>query len=183
MSIVEILIIGLCLSMDAVAVSMTNSMIYSADKEKFKAMPLFFGVFQAGMPLLGFYTGSFFSDFIDKYSGIISFLILGFIGGKMVYEAISSKDDEKKIAPVLTYKVLIVQAIATSIDAFAVGVTFVGKDFNIFFAVALIGITTVVCSILAILLGKKFGDMLEGKAEVFGGIVLILIGIKALLGI
>lgn len=184
MSYVEIFIIGLGLSMDAAAVSMTDSMVYNKDK-KLKAMPVFFGGFQAIMPLLGFYAAGTFSKYVEKYAGIVAFVILALIGGNMIREALTKK--EEKSASVLTYRLLFFQAVATAVDAFAVGVTFsvMGAKFgaNIFLSVLLIGLTTAVCSTVSVFIGKKFGEFLEGKAEIFGGIILIIIGIKSLLGL
>lgn len=181
----EIFLIGLGLSMDAAAVSMTNSMVFLQEKKKLWTMPLFFGSFQLMLTLLGYFTGHLFVGFVEKFSGIIAFAILGYIGGKMVYDGI--KNNEESVCDKLTYKILIVQSFATAIDAFAVGVSFgVGENVlavNILAAVTLIGLTTFCCTIAAMLLGKKFGDALGPKAEVFGGIILVLIGIKSLLGI
>jgi len=170
--------------MDAAAVSMTNSMVYSCQKKKLLSMPLFFGGFQLLLTLGGYFAGHIFAEFVDKFSGIIAFAILGYIGGKMVYDGV--KGDEESKCDRLTYKILVIQAFATAIDAFAVGVSFgVGENalaVGILLAVSLIGITTFFCTVLAMILGKKFGDALGTKAEVFGGIILILIGIKSLLG-
>ncbi|MDP4118002.1 MAG: manganese efflux pump MntP family protein [Bacillota bacterium] len=186
MNISDIFLIGLGLSMDAVAVSMTNSMVYQENRKRLRMMPVFFGAFQAIMPILGFFAGSLFAELIKKYSGIITLVILAFIGGNMIREAISGADSKEDRCVLLTYKALTAQAVATSIDAFAIGVSFSlmggGLKINIFWAALLIGCTTAVCSILAILLGKKFGNMLGGKAEIFGGAILIIIGIKAVLG-
>ncbi len=179
--IYEILLIGIGLSMDAVAVSMTNGMVYNnVGKAKIAAMPLFFGIFQAIMPLLGYFAGGLFSDFICRYSGIVILLILGFIGAKMVKDGFSHKDDEHEISKSLTYKILFAQAVATSIDAFAVGVGFAAGGAEIVSSVLLIGLTTFILSGGAIFIGKRFGDILGSKAEVLGGVILICIGIKAI---
>lgn len=181
----DIFLIGIGLSMDAAAVSMTNSMVYSCQKKKLWSMPLFFGGFQLLLTLAGYYTGHLFADFVEKFSGIIAFAILGYIGGKMIYDGI--KCEGECTCGKLTYKILTVQAFATAIDAFAVGVGFgVGESsllISIFSAVCLIGITTFFCTVIAMFLGRKFGDALGPKAEVFGGIILVLIGLKALFGI
>ena len=183
MNIFDVFLIGVGLSMDAAAVSMTNSMVYAKQKDKLNLMPLFFGGFQFLMTLLGCFAGGVFGSFVEKYAGIIAFLILGIIGINMIREARCVGDSCP--VPVLTYKTLFFQAIATAIDAFAVGVSFgLGEThFNLVFAAVLIGITTFLCTILAIFLGKKFGEKLGSKAEIFGGIILIIIGIKSLLGI
>lgn len=184
MGLLEIFCVGVGLSMDAAAVSMTNGMVYAKlTKFKFLITALAFGFFQALMPALGYFTGSLFAGMMEKYSGIVILLILGIIGGKMVKDGCcecESGDCEKKE---FTYRVLILQAIATSIDAFAVGVSFVAAGLTVSAllpALLLIGITTFIISLIALALGRKFGDKLGSKAEIIGGIILILIGIKAL---
>lgn len=180
MNILEIILIGIGLSMDAVAVSMTNGMVYkNMTKGKEISMPIFFGLFQGIMPLLGFYAGSLFTVFISRYSGITTLIILGLIGGKMIKDSFEHEDARKDLK--LTYRVLLFQAFATSIDAFAVGVSFCATGANIQLAAPIIAITTLICSMLAILIGKQFGNMLGSKAQLFGGVILILIGIKSIL--
>jgi putative Mn2+ efflux pump MntP len=177
----EIIMIGIGLSMDAAAVSMTNSMACRhTTKSKLLAMPLLFGVFQAIMPFVGYYAGGLFSEFLNKYSGIIVLLILGGIGGKMIYDGFYSDVVDTCTKDSLTYRMLFVQAIATSIDAFAVGVGFSALKLHIIPAVLIIGATTIICSFIAIRIGKRFGDLLDNKAEILGGVILIIIGIKAL---
>ncbi|HBA04910.1 MAG TPA: hypothetical protein DCW51_13775 [Clostridium sp.] len=183
MSTIEIIMIGLCLSMDAAAVSMTNGMVYKdATKTKIMAMPLFFGFFQGAMPFLGYYAGGMFSEILSKYSGILVLIILGFIGANMLKEGIfpDKEEDENKVVP-LTYKLLFFQGIATSIDAFAVGIGFSAMNIAILPAICIIGITTFICSFIAIFIGKKCGDLLGKKAEILGGIILIIIAVKAVL--
>lgn len=183
MSTIGIIMIGLGLSMDAVAVSMTNGMVYKdATKSKIIAMPLFFGFFQGFMPLLGYYTGGVFSEILSKYSGILILIILGFIGANMLKEGLlPCKEKEEDDTTILTYKLIFFQAIATSIDAFAVGIGFSAMNISIFPAVCIICITTFLCSFFAIFIGKKFGDLLGKKAEILGGIILIIIATKAVL--
>lgn len=183
MTFFEVLLIGIGLSMDAAAVSMTDGMVYrQMGRREFVLIALFFGFFQALMPLLGYFVGGLFSDFICKYSGIVIFLILGIIGSKMIKEALSHTDDEHVLEKRLTYSVLFVQAIATSIDAFAVGVGFAASGMtDILSPVTVIGITTFIISIASVIIGRRFGDMLGSKAEFLGGIILILIGIKAMI--
>lgn len=180
MGIIEILLIGIGLSMDAVAVSMSNGMCFKTmSRSKELAMPVFFGVFQGLMPFLGFYAGSLFENVISKYAGIVILLILGVIGGKMIWDGV--KKEEEVVCSVLSIKLLFFQAIATSIDAFAVGVGFSAMNVHILPAVSIIGVTTFVCSLIAVFIGKKFGDFLGKKAEILGGVILILIGIKGIL--
>ena len=178
MSVWEVIMIGIGLSMDAAAVSMTNGMVYPKTcRTKILSMPLFFGGFQALMPLLGYYASGVFADFLSRYSGII----LGVIGCKMVYDGLHPQLEEETDCS-LTYRMLLLQAVATSIDAFAVGVGFSAMQVNIVQAVSIIGVTTLVCSFLSIAIGKKFGNMLGNKAQILGGMILIIIGIKGMFG-
>ena len=182
MSIWEIIMIGIGLSMDAAAVSMTNGMVYPKTcRTKILSMPLFFGGFQALMPLLGYFASGVFADFLSRYSGIIVLIILGVIGGKMVYDGLHPRKEEETGCS-LTYRMLLIQAVATSIDAFAVGVGFSAMQVNIVQAVSIIGVTTLVCSFIATAIGKKFGNMLGNKAQILGGLILIIIGIKGMFG-
>ncbi|WP_054741072.1 manganese efflux pump MntP [Cellulosilyticum ruminicola] len=187
MRIWEIILIGLGLSMDAVAVSMTNGMIYKGlTKDKVIGMPVFFGGFQGFMPLLGFLLGGLISGIITQYANILVFLILGFIGSKMlidVYKDYKNPEAEEKVVEGnLTYKTLLLQAIATSIDAFTVGIGFSAIGVNVVYASSIIALTTGVCSLVAIFVGKKFGNMFESKSTLIGGIILVLIAIKSLIG-
>ena len=182
MSVWEVIMIGIGLSMDAAAVSMTNGMVYPKTcRTKILSMPLFFGGFQALMPLLGYFASGVFADFLSRYSGIIVLIILGVIGCKMVYDGLHPQLEEETDCS-LTYRMLLLQAVATSIDAFAVGVGFSAMQVNIVQAVSIIGVTTLVCSFLSIAIGKKFGNMLGNKAQILGGMILIIIGIKGMFG-
>ncbi|WP_312353551.1 manganese efflux pump MntP [Aminipila sp.] len=184
MTLTEILFIGIGLAMDAVAVSMTNGMVYRNLRIKeYVAMPVFFGTFQALMPLLGNYAGYLFARFISKYAGIVIFLILGIIGGKMIKEGFEHRKGPLVLCgnKKLGFGVLVCQAIATSIDAFAVGVGFNAIQADIIQAVAIIAIVTVVFTSAAILIGRKCGDILGCQAEILGGAILAVIGIKAII--
>ena len=182
MSVIDVLLIGAGLAMDAAAVSMSNGMVYrNLNRSTYIMMPVFFGAFQMMMPILGYFIGGIFAQLIVKYSGIVIFIILGIIGAKMVKEGIGDmKKDEVCPDRVMTLKVLFFQAIATSIDAFAVGIGFSVSGIGIIGPSALIGAVTVVIVIAAILIGRRFGDMLGCRAEILGGLILITIGIKAL---
>ncbi len=187
MGIFEVLWIGVGLAMDAFAVSVTNAMTVTRLRPAFAfKQSVMFGVFQAAMPLIGWLVGITFSNKIEQISGWVSFGLLAFIGGKMLYEAIFKKDEESVapgIEPRLRY--LIVLAIATSIDALAVGIAFscsgVTKLSSVLINIAIIGAETFVICFAGTYLGKKFGNLLGNKAEIFGGIVLILIGLKILI--
>lgn len=183
MSLVDILLIGIGLSMDAAAVSMTNGMVYkNLNRITYISMPLFFGVFQMMMPVAGYYAGGIFAELITRYSGIVIFIILGIIGGKMIKEGIGDLN-KKDICPVktMTFGVLLLQAVATSIDAFAVGIGFSAAGVGVWMPSVLIGMITFIIVVAAILIGRKFGDMLGCRAEILGGAILVIIGIKALI--
>ena len=193
MSLIEIILIGIGLAMDAVAVSMTNGMVCKNLKTKdYVLMVLFFALFQAIMPLIGYFAGGLFAEIISKYAGIVIFLILGIIGGKMIKEGWEHMREQraagnKKVCDTglaqkkLTFSVLIFQSIATSIDAFAVGVGFSAMRVDILLAVSIIAFVTADLVALAIVMGRKFGDILGSRAEVLGGIILVIIGIKAII--
>lgn len=184
MNTIEILLLGFALSMDAFAVTISNAFAYrDSDKLHRFLMPVFFGFFQALMTAVGYFAGSLISDFIDHYAGLIAFVILGFIGGKMLWDAFHDEEMRGCERPMrITVPILLLQAIATSIDALAVGVSFAALSISIEFAASVIGATTFVCCIVALLIGKRFGLKLGNKATIVGGVVLIAIGIKALLG-
>lgn len=180
MGIFEIVLIGVGLSMDAAAVSVSNGLSYPAMEKRLKIlMPIFFGLFQGFMPVMGFFAGGMFAQLIQKYAGIVSLIILGFIGGKMIADGIRC-DDLCGCEGKFGIKLLLCQSVATSIDAFAVGVSFAAEGANILEAAPIIAVTTFLCSIAAMILGKKIGESLGSKAQIFGGIVLVLIGIKAM---
>lgn len=184
MDTLELLLLGLALSMDAFAVTISNAFAYrGSDKLHRLLMPIFFGAFQAGMTLIGFFAGSLISAFIDNYAGIITFVILGFIGSKMLWDAKrASHDKAEEQQTRITVPILFFQAIATSIDALAVGVSFAALSIDIGLASSIIGATTFICCFIALLIGKRFGMKLGNKATIIGGVVLIAIGVKALFG-
>ena len=180
MSITEILFIGIGLSMDAFAVSISGGLAMKKIKiSNVLKIALCFGLFQALMPLIGWLATGLFSKYIAMFDRWIALILLGYIGGKMIYEGINShnEDDSRDITDTSS---LLILGIATSIDALMVGVTFVTsfKGFEIFMPISLIGITTFLISATGVYFGKKFGDLLGNKAEIVGGIILILIGLK-----
>ncbi len=182
---IEIIILGIALSMDAFAVTISNMFTYrSTSTKRALLMPLFFGAFQGIMPLIGYVAGQAISSIIEQYAGIITFVILGFIGGKMIWDAFHENPEESKETAkkgsVLTVGVLFFQAIATSIDALAVGVSFAALSVNVVFASLAICVTTALCTTIALFIGRRFGAMLGSKASIIGGIVLIIIGVKEL---
>lgn len=176
MKLLEILLIGIGLSMDAVAVSATNGMCYKMNWKRILSVGLCFGVFQGVMPLIGYFAGSLFADQIAAFDHWIALVLLAFIGGKMIWDG-CHHDSACSTKP-FTLTLLLMQAVATSIDALAVGVSFAAMNVNIFAAVSLIAATTFLLSIAAVHLGIRVGDKLNSKAEIFGGTILVLIGMK-----
>ena len=179
----ELFLIGVGLSADAFSVSVCKGLnMRKINIGHAYIIALFFGGFQAIMPLIGYLLGTSFSSYIESFDHWIAFALLSFIGGKMVIEAIREKDggDEKK-TDILRIGELTVLAVATSIDALAVGITFAFLKANIFFSIIIIGVTTFALSLGGVFLGNRFGAKYKNKAEIAGGVILILIGLKILL--
>lgn len=181
MGLVEIILIAVSLAMDAFAVSICKGLsMKKMDWKKAIIIALYFGIFQGGMPLIGYLLGVGFEESIKFIDHWIAFGLLAFIGGNMIKEALSKNEDDE-VDDKVDFKTMIVLAIATSIDALAIGVTFAFLNVNIILAVSLIAAITFVISCIGVKLGNVFGDKYEKKAELAGGIVLILIGFKILL--
>lgn len=183
MSFLELFLIAVGLSADAFSVSVCKGLnMRKLNLKHAYVIALFFGVFQAVMPLLGYLLGTGFSEYIEKYDHWIAFVLLAFIGGKMALEAIREKDGKaEEKTDTLSIGELTVLAVATSIDALAVGITFAFLKVNILPSVLLIGVTTFALSLGGVLLGNRFGAKYKSKAEIAGGVILILIGLKILL--
>lgn len=181
----ELFLIGVGLSMDAFAVSICKGLkMKKVNKLHCFIIALFFGGFQAIMPLIGWLLGTQFERYITSIDHWIAFVLLVFIGGKMVWESIKEKEEEdncKEDNSRLDLWELFLLAIATSIDALAVGITFAFLQVSILPAITIIGCTTFVLSIIAVYIGNIFGAKYKKKAEIIGGIILILIGLKILL--
>jgi putative Mn2+ efflux pump MntP len=139
---------------------------------------LFFGGFQALMPLIGWILGNSFKSYIENFDHWVAFVLLSFIGGKMIYEAFQSEDED---CGCFDIKELFIMAIATSIDALAIGVSFAFLRVNILTAAIVIGLTTFCFSVAGIRIGNLFGCRYKSKSEFIGGMVLIIIGAKILL--
>lgn len=180
---IELFLIGAGLSMDAFAVSICKGLaMEKVNKRQAVVIGLYFGGFQALMPLAGWLLGIRFQQYITSVDHWIAFLLLAFIGGKMIVEAVREKAEEcveAKDLP-LDHREMLILAVATSIDALAVGITFAFLDTPILPAVAIIGCTTFVLSIAGVVVGNFFGTRFKKKAEIAGGIILILIGLKIL---
>ncbi len=182
MSMLDIVLIGLGLSMDAAAVSVANGLAFpNISWPKKLSIPIAFGLFQGLMPLFGFWAGSLFSQFINRYAPITSFLVLGFIGAKMLWDALRRAPYQDDNVQNFSFGMLTAQAVATSIDAFAVGVSFCASNVNIFWATTIIAITTLLCSTAALVAGRLFGSKIGSRAQLAGGILLIAMAISALL--
>ena len=181
MGLVEIILIAVSLAMDAFAVSICKGLsMKKMDWKKAIIIGLYFGLFQGGMPLIGYFLGVGFEESIKFIDHWIAFGLLAFIGGNMIKEALSKKEDDE-VDDKVDFKTMVVLAIATSIDALAVGITFAFLNVNVILAVSLITIITFIISCIGVKLGNVFGDKYEKKAEFAGGLVLVLIGLKILL--
>lgn len=180
MGTLELLLLSVGLAMDAFAVSVCKGI--SMKKMSWKKaiiIGLYFGIFQALMPTIGYFLGSAFESFITSIDHWIAFILLGFIGANMIKEAFSKEKESTNDD--VSFKEMIVLAIATSIDALAVGITFAFFNVNLILAVSLIGIITFALSVIGTKVGNRFGDKYEKKAQLAGGIILILLGFKILL--
>lgn len=180
MSFFELFLLAIGLSMDAFAVSICEGLsMKKLNLKRAGILALFFGGFQAGMPLLGYLLGKNFQHYITSIDHWIAFVLLAIIGGNMIKEALD-KDEEKKEDKKFNLKYVSVLAVATSIDALAVGITFAFLQVSIIPAVCLIGITTFILSFVGVKIGNVFGAKYKSKAELLGGTILIIIGLKIL---
>jgi putative Mn2+ efflux pump MntP len=183
---VELLLIGLALSMDAFAVTAANAVAYPRmPLRRSLLIPLSFALWQGLMPILGYFLGGLAQGLIERFSGPIACAILCLIGIKMIWEGLrdqSQNNPQKATAESsLSLPNLLAQSVATSIDAFVVGVGFAALSVEIWLAATIIALTTATCCLLALSLGKRFGQLLGTRAVIIGGVVLVVIGIKSLL--
>ncbi len=193
MGFIDVFVYALTLALDAFSVAITSGIILKKPTLKNSAkVGLFFGGFQFIMPCLGYFLCCFFADLIKSYDHWVAFILLGFIGGKMIWEAVSEKeDDENEIKNPLDNKLLVMMAIATSIDALAIGVIFATLGMGVITVTAcslsllvssgIIGVVAFILSTLGVHIGAKFGNLFGNKAEIVGGLVLICMGIKILI--
>ena len=178
----ELLLIGVGLAMDAFAVALCKGLsMPRMDKKQAVIIGVFFGGFQALIPFIGWLLGIQFEQYIVEIDHWIAFVLLGFIGGKMIYEALKGEEEESCACERLNIKELFVLAIATSIDALAVGITFAFLRTPIVPAISIIGVVTFGLSVAGVAIGHRFGVKFKSKAEFAGGLVLVLIGLKILL--
>jgi len=187
----QVMLIGISLAMDAFAVSVTDGMCYgNLNRGKAATVPVTFGLFQAAMPLAGFFLGTLFIQYIDSFDHYVAFGLLLIIGGKMVLDGIKelrSEESQVKLKK-FSYPEVLLQGVATSIDALAVGISMLSmtgiNNVNVFGFVSIIGVETCLISVIGLVIGKKLGKLFANKAsvaEIIGGVVLIAIGLKVLI--
>lgn len=183
MGFLELLILAVGLSMDAFAVSVCKGLsMKKATLREGAVCGAWFGGFQALMPLIGFYLGTLFAGAIEAFDHWVAFLLLVIIGINMLKEVFSKEECCSQSDADLSMKTMFVMAVATSIDALAVGISLaMAGDVNIYVAVALIGVTTFILSALGVWIGNVFGSRYEKGAQIAGGVILIVLGIKILL--
>ena len=180
MGLLEIIIIAVSLSMDAFAVSITLGLSVKKPKIKEFLIPgVYFGFFQALMPFIGFFAGVFFAHKIHHVDHWIAFILLSLIGGKMIKDSFSKEEEKVNGNPFQAIRMFLL-AIATSIDALAVGITFGFFEVNIYRAIIITGLITFFISIGGVKIGNMFGAKYKSKAEFIGGAVLIILGLKIL---
>jgi len=181
MSFIEVLLIGVGLAMDAFAVSICKGLAMKKLAPRSACIiGLWFGGFQALMPFIGWVLGTQFESYITAIDHWIAFILLGFIGGNMLREAFG-KDEDEKTDDSISFKTMLLLAVATSIDALAVGITFAFLKVNIFSSIAVIGAVTFFIAVAGVAIGHAFGLKFKKKAEILGGVILILIGLKILI--
>ncbi|MGN1114687.1 MAG: manganese efflux pump MntP family protein [Oscillospiraceae bacterium] len=179
MGLTDLLLLAIGLSMDAFAVSVTNGLcVKNINWKGALACGLCFGLYQGAMPTIGFALGKAFESIITSVDHFIALILLGIIGGKMIFDGIKAKDETENAKTKLTLSILMIQGIATSIDALAVGVSFAALSVNIVSAAAFICCVTFAFSFAGVYIGRKFGTVLNNKAEIVGGIILVGIGVK-----
>lgn len=180
MGIIELILLSVGLAMDAFAVSICKGIsMKKMSLKKASIIGLWFGGFQALMPVIGYFLGTTFESFLTMIDHWIAFMLLAFIGSKMIKDAFDKEIEECNDD--IGFKVMLILAVATSIDALAVGITFAFLKVNLIFAITLIGMVSFILSVLGTKIGNKFGNKYEKKAEFMGGTILILLGLKILL--
>ena len=182
MNIIDLILLAIGVSMDAFAVSIVKGLATQRlSPRHYASVALWFGGFQAIMPLVGFFAGYKFSSVVERFDHWIAFVLLAIIGGKMLYDTLSGDDEEADESGAdFRFKTMLVLAIATSIDALAIGVSLAFLKVDIWSAVAFIGATTAAFSAVGLRIGNIFGYRYKFGAEITGGVVLVLIGIKIL---
>ncbi|MBQ5648090.1 MAG: manganese efflux pump [Alistipes sp.] len=182
MTIFDLILLAVGVSMDAFAVSIAKGLATPSVRPKhYCSVAVWFGGFQALMPLIGYFIGVNFIDAVERFDHWIAFALLAIIGGKMLYDCIFGNEEEDNLGASYSFKTMLLLAVATSIDALAVGVSLAVLKVNIWSAVAFIGATTALFSAFGLRLGNAFGSRYKRGAEITGGVVLIAIGVKILI--
>jgi len=182
MDYISLIFIAIGLSMDAFAVAICNGMAMKSVKVRHAvAFGLMFGGMQAIMPIIGYFVGSLFSGYIESFANWIAFILLALIGGKMILDAFRGKEESVKDGQFISLAALFALGVATSIDALVVGINFALIGWNIWISALVIGLVTFILSFAGVYAGKKLGTALQKYATIFGGAVLIAIGLKILL--
>lgn len=180
MDSIEIILIGISLAMDAFAVAVCKGLsMKKIEVKKCVIIGLYFGIFQGLMPVLGYILGTSFENIIVKIDHWVAFIFLGLIGSNMIKDSCSKESET--VNEKVNFKTMLPLAIATSIDALAIGITFAFLRVNIIYSSLVIAITTFMLSIIGVIIGNKFGNKYEHKAEFIGGLILVLMGLKILL--
>lgn len=180
MGTIELLLLSVGLAMDAFAVSICKGIsMKKMNWKKALIIGLYFGGFQALMPVIGYFLGTAFESIITNIDHWVAFILLGIIGGNMIKE--SFEDENESCNDDVGFKTMVILAIATSIDALTVGITFAFLKVNLIAAISMIGVITLALSVIGTKIGNKFGNKYKNKAELVGGIILVLLGIKILL--
>lgn len=181
MGTLTLLLIALGLAMDAFAVAISNGICYrKTGVKEAMYMAFTFGLFQMAMPIIGFFAGRTVSGAVSAFDHWIALILLAFIGGKMIREGMKGLKNPERIIlkDRCSFRELLLQGVATSIDALAVGISFAIMDTNIMIAATIIGIVAFVCTLAGVVIGKIFGAALKQKSEIFGGLILVGIGLK-----
>ena len=182
MSFWEILLLALGVSMDAFAVSIGKGLTaHRVSWREALTVGLWFGGFQALMPVIGYYLAFSFADLVTKVDHWIAFGLLLLIGGNMIREALEKDEAQKEADASFGFRTMLILAIATSIDALAVGISFAFLQAPLWSSILIIGLTTFAFSVVGLLIGKKVGDRFHKGAEILGGLILITIGVKILI--
>ncbi len=180
MDFISLLLLAIALAMDAFSVSVTDGLVVKGFKAADAAkVGLFFGVFQFIMPCIGNFLASFATSYIERFDHWIAFGLLAFLGARMIWEAVRGENEIPQNP--LSLSTLFLMAIATSIDALAAGVSLAAVNAPIIYSSAVIGIVAFIFSFFGMYVGRRFGDLLGNKAEIIGGVILILIGTKTLI--
>lgn len=181
MNVFDVVLIGIALSADAMSVTICNT-IANPQMKRLQAwsIPLAFGFFQGLMPVIGYFAGSFASQIIKAYAGVVAFIILGIIGSKMIRGGIKATGDVEDVRG-FGLSMLLMQSIATSIDALAVGISFVSSSTPILVAASIIALCTFALCAAMLFAGRKVGALLGERSQIIGGVILVVIGVKELL--